>query len=48
VSDRQWGDILGILKTLAAELDYVYMRTWAARLGLSALLKKAIDAAVIG
>jgi len=32
VSDRQWGDILGVLKTRAGELDLDYLRKWAGEL----------------
>jgi hypothetical protein len=44
VSDRQWSDILGVLKMRAEKLDYTYLREWAARLGLSDLLDRAIHA----
>jgi hypothetical protein len=42
VSDRQWSDILGMLKMQAENLDYGYLRAWAPRLGLSEALEKAI------
>lgn len=45
VSDRQWGDILGMLKARANKLDYAYLRAWASRLGLLDLLEKAMGAA---
>jgi hypothetical protein len=32
VSDRQWRDILGVLKTRAGELDLDYLRKWAGEL----------------
>ena len=42
VSDRQWRDILGILKTRAGELDLEYLRKWAAELRVSDLLERAL------
>lgn len=42
VSDRQWRDILGVLKTQAGELDLEYLRTWAAELQVSDLLERAL------
>jgi hypothetical protein len=41
VSDRQWGDVLGVLRVQRA-LDVLFMRTWAARLGVSDLLDRAL------
>lgn len=38
VSDRQWHDVLGI--AARAELDWEYMREWAARLGVADLLER--------
>jgi len=29
VSDSQWRDVLGVLKTKAGQLDLEYMRRWA-------------------
>lgn len=45
VSDRQWRDILGILKICAGELDLVYLRKWAGELDLSDLLERALQVA---
>ena len=42
VSDRQWRDILGVLKTRAGELDLGYLRKWAAELHISDLLERAL------
>jgi hypothetical protein len=42
VSDRQWRDILGILKTRAGELDLDYLRKWAADLHVGDLLEGAL------
>jgi hypothetical protein len=45
VSDRQWGDILGVLKTRAGELDLDYLRKWAGELNLGDLLERALKEA---
>ena len=42
VSDRQWRDILGVLKTRAGELDLNYMNIWAKELKVSDLLQRAL------
>ena len=47
VSDRQWNDILGVLKVPASDIDKDYLCHWAARLGLSDLLTRAFDDAGI-
>jgi len=43
VSDRQWGDILNVLKNRADMLDRQYLAEWAASLGISDLLERATD-----
>jgi hypothetical protein len=46
VSERQWRDILGILKTRAGELDLDYLYQWATALKVSDLLERVLkDAA---
>jgi len=45
VSDRQWADVLGVLKVQGTALDRAYLREWAHKLGLTALLRKAEDQA---
>jgi len=45
VSDRQWNDVLGILKVQGTHLDVSYLNKWAKGLGISDLLKKALDEA---
>jgi hypothetical protein len=45
VSDRQWNDILGILKLQGSALDERYLATWARNLGVSDLLARAFDEA---
>jgi hypothetical protein len=42
VSDRQWRDILGVLKTREGELDLDYMRKWAGELKVGDLLERAL------
>jgi len=43
VSDRQWADVLGILKVQKQDLDRPYLRYWADLLGVDALLALAIE-----
>jgi hypothetical protein len=45
--ERQWNDILGMLKVRAHDIDLDYLRHWAARLGLADLLARAFDDAGI-
>jgi hypothetical protein len=42
VSDRQWRDILGVIKTQGERLDLAYLRQWAAALNVADLLEKAL------
>jgi len=42
VSDRQWRDILGVIKTRAGELDLDYLRKWAGELLVADLLERAL------
>ena len=42
VSDRQWRDILGVIKTRAGELDLKYLRKWADDLKVGDLLDRAL------
>ena len=43
VSDRQWGDVLGVMKVQAENLDLAYLRRWADELRLRDLLDRALD-----
>lgn len=45
VSERQWRDVLGILRVQGTALDSVYLRQWAANLGLGNLLERALTEA---
>ncbi len=45
VSDRQWSDVLGVLKVQGAALDRAYLDEWAQELGLTGLLRRALDEA---
>ena len=41
VSERQWGDVVGILRAQGGRLDRGRLDAWAARLGVSELLERA-------
>jgi hypothetical protein len=41
-SERQWSDIVGLMKVQAGALDMDYMQTWAGELGISELLGQAL------
>lgn len=41
-SDRQWRDVLGVVRTSGPGLDLVHLRRWAAELSVSALLERAL------
>ena len=42
VSERQWRDILGVLKTKVGDLDLDYLRKWARELKVFDLLERAV------
>jgi hypothetical protein len=42
VSDRQWRDVLGVLKTRAGELDLDYLRKWAGELKIGDMLERIL------
>ena len=43
VSDRQWNDVLGVLKVQGATLERAYLEEWARELGLTDLLRRALE-----
>lgn len=45
VSDRQWGDVVGVIRVAGAVLDRNYLGRWAPELGVSDLLDRALAAA---
>jgi hypothetical protein len=42
VSERQWRDVIGIMKVRAGYLDLEYLRKWASKLNVNELLEKAL------
>lgn len=42
VSERQWRDVLGVLKTRAGTLDLSYLRKWADELEVNHLLERVL------
>ena len=45
VSDRQWRDVLGVLRVQRDRLDLAYLRRWAASLALVDLLERVLSEA---
>lgn len=43
VSQRQWSDVLGVMKVQGNHLDRAYLQKWAAELGVADLLEKALQ-----
>jgi hypothetical protein len=41
ISDRQWGDVLGVLRVQGERLEHAYLDTWATPLGVADLLERA-------
>ncbi len=44
VSDRQWNDVLGIVRTQGDRLDEDYLRLWASELDVADLLERVLRA----
>ncbi len=42
VSERQWRDLLAVLRTQGAGLDRTYLQHWAGQLGVADLLQRAL------
>ena len=43
VSERQWLDVIGVIKVQSINLDVDYLKKWGEHLGLSDLIVKAFD-----
>jgi hypothetical protein len=47
VSERQWNDVLGVLKVQRKRLDFEYLKDWASRIEVDDLLRQAYEDAGI-
>ena len=45
ISDRQWRDVLGVLKVQNQKLDFNYLKQWGERLNLVGLIAQALQEA---
>lgn len=45
VSERQWSDVLGVLRGRAGALDRAYLARWASEIGVADLLERALGEA---
>lgn len=43
VSERQWKDIIGVLRVQGESLDYNYLKRWAEELSAASLLDRALE-----
>jgi hypothetical protein len=43
VSERQWRDVLGVLRVQGAKVDVAYLRRWSAELDVGDLLERALQ-----
>jgi hypothetical protein len=41
ISERQWSDVLGVMKVQEENLDRAYLQKWAAEIGVEDLMEKA-------
>ena len=48
VSEGEWRDVLGVLKHSRERVDISYLREWAATLGVTALLQRALVESGLG
>lgn len=42
-SERQWRDVVGVVYAQSSRLDRVYLRAWAARLGVPDLIERLLE-----
>jgi hypothetical protein len=42
VSERQWNDVLGVLRAQGARLDLAHLHAWGETLGVADLLARAL------
>jgi len=42
VSERQWSDVVGVLRTVGTVADQPYLRQWAVALGVADLMEQAL------
>lgn len=42
-SDRQWSDVVGVIKVQKTQLDLSYLHDWAEKLAVADLLRKALN-----
>jgi hypothetical protein len=47
ISERQWRDVLGVLKMKSGKLDQAYLRRWARELKVNDLLDRAMTEALL-
>jgi hypothetical protein len=47
ISERQWIDIIDVLKAQSGALDMLMLKTWAQKLDIADLLAKALEEAGI-
>jgi hypothetical protein len=45
ISDRQWQDVLNVLKIQGDRIDKAYLESWASELGVADLLSRALEEA---
>ena len=46
ISDRQWQDIINVIKIQGERLDQAYLQYWAKKLGVADLLQSALEQAI--
>ncbi len=46
VSERQWSDVVGVLRATSGALDLEYLERWATELGVADLLQRAVREAM--